>query len=191
MIANNKIYIQPAALDRPNLSFVPGALCKRVTKVLRGQDNIKVLCIGTDRATGDCFGPLVGTYLSSTKSKYGFEIFGSLMEPVTALTVEDVWREIKNTGTTIAVDASLSNVNVVNNVTFRMGPMKPGSAMQKDLGEVGHIAIAACVNVSGYFEHMVLQNTRLYTVDTMARYVASELDLAARRLKHLKRGIDN
>ena len=48
---------------------------------LDGEKTVVFLCIGTDRATGDALGPLVGSYLL----KNGLEnVYGTVDEPVHA-----------------------------------------------------------------------------------------------------------
>lgn len=44
-------------------------------------------------------------------------------------------------------------------------------AVNKDLPPVGDLSIMGVVNVSGNLEFMVLQNTRLYTVMTIANTI--------------------
>ncbi len=48
-----------------------------------------VLCIGTDRVTGDSLGPLVGTFLHAYGSDRYLSIYGTLDFPVHALNLED------------------------------------------------------------------------------------------------------
>ena len=51
-----------------------------------------VLCIGTDRVTGDSLGPLVGTFLHAYGSDRYLSIYGTLDFPVHALNLEDACR---------------------------------------------------------------------------------------------------
>ena len=46
-----------------------------------------VLCIGSDRVTGDCLGPIVGQML--TERKANAYVYGTLDRPVTALNLKD------------------------------------------------------------------------------------------------------
>ncbi|MBO0518398.1 spore protease YyaC, partial [Streptomyces beijiangensis] len=55
------------------------------------------------------------------------------------------------------------------------GPLKPGAGVQKSLPEVGHVHINGIVNVSGFMEYFVLQNTRLNLVMSMANVLADGL----------------
>lgn len=52
--------------------------------------------------------------------------------------------------------------------------------MQKDLPEVGDLHINGIVNVSGFMEYFVLQNTRLHLVMNMANVLAEGLSLTDR-----------
>ena len=47
--------------------------------------------------------------------------------------------------------------------------------MNKDLPKVGDLSITGIVNISGAFEFMVLQNTRLYTVMMLADAISKGL----------------
>src|SRR5690625_4070297 len=51
------------------------------------KQKIIVLCIGTDRSTGDSLGPLTGTFLSQMSLNH-IDIFGTLHRPVHALNLE-------------------------------------------------------------------------------------------------------
>jgi putative sporulation protein YyaC len=53
------------------------------------------------------------------------------------------------------------------------GPVKPGAGVNKELPAVGHIHITGIVNVSGFMEFFVLQNTRLNIVLKMAKIIAN------------------
>jgi putative sporulation protein YyaC len=65
----------------------------------------------------------------------------------------------------IAVDACLGNAERVGFINIKPGGLLPGSALQKSLPYVGDFHISGVVNVAGCFDHLVLQNTRLFLVD--------------------------
>lgn len=150
------------------------------------------VCIGTDRATGDCLGPLTGTrlknYISSAR------IYGTLEEPVHAVNLQDILTHINESlynPLIIAVDASLGNKDKIGCINVRKGAIKPGTALKKDLPEVGDFHISGVVNVGGFLEHMVLQNTRLYTVYRMADTIAKGLYLFHHRFNRKKEKREN
>ena len=78
----------------------------------------------------------------------------------------------------IAVDACLGRSETSGTSTCR-GPLKPGTGVNKVLPEVGDMHITGIVNVGGYMEYLVLQNTRLGLVMRMATSIAKAIQYAA------------
>jgi len=138
---------------------------------------IVVLCIGTDRSTGDSLGPLVGNKLKFL-IRNKVHIYGSLECPVHAKNLCETIDEINYSYTNpyiIAIDACLGSLQNVGKIIVEEKPLSPGAAMNKDLPKVGDLSITGVVNISGAFEFMVLQNTRLYTVMTLADAISKGL----------------
>ena len=134
---------------------------------------IVILCIGTDRVTGDSLGPLVGHQLLTSANN--FIIYGNLEQPVHAInlveTMEQIYQEYENPYV-IAIDASLGTKDHIGYVTLRKGPLKPGQGIAKDLPPIGDISITGIVNLSGKPGAFLLQNTRLYTVMKLVDCIA-------------------
>ena len=87
---------------------------------------IILVCIGTDRSTGDALGPLVGTKLEQVGIK-NFQVFGTLDEPVHALNLEEKIQNIQKDNPAsfiIAVDACLGKSQSIGSITTGMGPSK-------------------------------------------------------------------
>lgn len=140
-------------------------------------ETIIVLCIGTDRVTGDSLGPLVGYKLSKSRLQ-NVKVYGTLENPVHALNLADTTKEIYNKYSNpfiIAIDASLGNSNHLGYITLGKGPLTPGSGVKKTLLPVGDIFITGIVNVSGVLDNLVLQTTRLDTVMTLADCISNQL----------------
>src|SRR3954447_9090991 len=55
---------------------------------------IVIVCIGTDRSTGDSLGPLVGTLLEE-KNPNSFYVYGTLEDPIHAVNLAEKLKEIK------------------------------------------------------------------------------------------------
>ncbi|TXK77746.1 spore protease YyaC [Paenibacillus sp. N3.4] len=144
---------------------------------------IVVICVGTDRSTGDSLGPLVGTHLNRTNLR-NLHLFGTLDQPVHALnlteTVETIHKQFQNPFI-VAVDACLGQVSSVGSIQVAEGPLKPGAGVNKDLPPVGDIHVTGIVNVGGFMEYFVLQNTRLSLVMSMATIIGDALHSALRR----------
>jgi putative sporulation protein YyaC len=156
-------------------------LAKELRQKIQGRD-LTLLCIGTDRATGDSLGPLIGTKLAS---RLDVRILGTLDDPVHAANLEDVIEDvIANMGedddnrVILAVDAALDKSARIGMITLSDGPLHPGSAVGKTLREVGDLHIRGVVNVGGVMEYFVLQNTRLSLVMHMAAVIAEAIELA-------------
>lgn len=149
---------------------------------------IVVVCIGTDRSTGDSLGPLVGSKLTEKKIK-NFYVYGTLKDPVHAVNLEEKIEEIMKTyhhPFIIAVDACLGRLKNVGSVQIGTGPVKPGAGVNKVLPEVGDIHITGIVNVGGFMEFFVLQNTRLHLVMNMADVIAESILNASNVLQKKK-----
>src|SRR5690625_6089077 len=63
----------------------------------------------------------------------------------------------------------------------RVGPLLPGAALNKTLPSIGDMHITGVVNIGGFMEHSVLQNTRLSVVVDMANKIADLLDILDQR----------
>ncbi len=145
------------------------------------------ICIGTDRSTGDSYGPLVGHMLSKIKL-YKYEVYGTLENPVHAKNLDYVLNSIENKSTLIiAIDSCLGNLDNIGNISVRYGGIKPGSGVGKDLPEVGDLSISGIVNVGGFASHLVLQCTRLNTVLKMAEITSASIRLALHEKYKLKK----
>ena len=137
------------------------------------------LCVGTDRATGDCLGPLIGTKLKVLLPQA--PIYGTLDNPANALNLEDVLAGIKKDyekPLIIAIDACLGMPDRVGYINVEVKGLKPGTALNKSLPEVGDFCISGIVNVGGFLEQMVLQNTRLNIVYQLADIITKGLYIA-------------
>lgn len=136
-----------------------------------------ILCIGSDRSTGDALGPLVGAYLSKTQLPRTL-IWGTLAQPVHALNLEKYIQRIeedKERLLVIAVDASLGKPGSIGLIEVANGPLYPGAGVNKQLPPVGHFHLSGIVNLGGFMEQMVLQSTRLFHVMEMAEVIARGL----------------
>ncbi|MGZ0051442.1 spore protease YyaC [Brevibacillus gelatini] len=144
-------------------------------------EDIVIVCIGTDRSTGDALGPLVGSKLVAAAPNH-LQVYGTLDDPVHAMNLREKLDYIQTNhpnATLIAVDACLGQFSHVGNINVISGPLKPGAGVKKELPPVGTFHITGIVNVGGFMEYFVLQNTRLAVVMNMAEIIASGLVKAA------------
>lgn len=170
-------YDDPAACIR---------LADRLTSYLNRMPpgkRLAVVCIGTDRSTGDALGPLAGHILSKFHSS-AFDLYGTLENPVHAMnlneTLERIRKEIRDPYI-IGIDACLGKPDSIGIIRLAEGPILPGSGVHKELPPVGDIHMAAVVNAGGSMEYLVLQSTRLQLVMRMAHLIAHSLMIAVGR----------
>lgn len=143
-----------------------------------------ILCIGTDRSTGDSLGPLTGWRLAPLLTGLGAQLYGTVDNPVHAVNLEEIIAEIKPRAMrqpVIAIDACLGQVSSPGTILVENGPLRPGIGVKKNLPAVGDISISGIVNVGGFMEFQVLQNTRLSLVLKMAQLIANSVYLLLKR----------
>lgn len=155
----------------------PALLARSLAAALRhmgGDGPPLIVCIGTDRATGDALGPLVGSLLHEHEPLRPW-VVGTLDDPVHATNLEATLqrlRPLQARRATLAVDACLGRQENVGTIAFGRGPLQPGAGVNKTLPPVGDFYMTGTVNVGGFMEYFVLQNTRLSLVVRMARVMA-------------------
>jgi len=146
-----------------------------------------LLCIGTDRSTGDCLGPLVGSLINSGEQDF-YIVYGTLERPIHASNLQETIEEIKQIYQNpfiIAIDASLGKLENVGCVNLGDGSLLPGAGVNKNLPPVGQIHITGIVNIGGFMEYLVLQNTRLNIVMRIADVIANGLKRAILEYKNI------
>lgn len=139
-----------------------------------------VMCIGTDRSTGDSLGPMIGSNLKLKKSS-NYSVFGTLEEPIHATNLTESINYIKTLypgSGIIAIDSSLGRIKSVGQIQIINGPLKPGAGVKKTLPEIGLFNITGIVNIGGFMEYFVLQNTRLSLIVKMSDIIARGIHLS-------------
>lgn len=136
-----------------------------------------IVCIGTDRATGDSLGPLIGYKLTDLDFDH-VHVYGNLENPVHAKNLENMTQTLNDhhpNALVIAIDACLGAMENVGSIAIGEGSIKPGAGVQKELEPIGHLHITGIVNFSSFMNMVVLQNTRLSLVMKMADIISAGL----------------
>lgn len=153
---------------------------------------IVIICIGTDRSTGDSLGPLVGSFLQEAGMEF-FHVYGTLESPVHAMNLTDILQSVKKTYKKpfiIGIDACLGRLASVGEIKVGTGPLKPGAGVNKKLPEVGDAFITGIVNLAGHMEFVVLQNTRLNLVMKLAKRISAAI-IETDKIYHKKRTLQS
>lgn len=149
-------------------------LYKNLYPIIESKRPVIFLCIGSDRSTGDSLGPLIGHNLKSLKSN-NIYIYGSLENPVHAKNLPVFIDKINSTFSNpyiVAIDASLGEFRNLGRIFIEKKPLFPGLALKKNIPPIGNMSITGIVNISGSFEFMILQNTRLFSVMELANCIS-------------------
>ena len=151
---------------------------------------ICILCIGSDRATGDSLGPIVGQMLHKNFDLCCIKIYGDLKTPAHAVNImtilEQIYTENQNPFI-ITVDAALSkSPSHIGRLNIGKGSLKPGASVGKNLPGVGHFYITGVVNWMPNPESLaILQSTRLGNVFEMAEVIAEGIAEAIKMQDYL------
>lgn len=175
--------------DAPNV--IASAVSRLGSTRFQSSDGMVVLCIGTDRSIGDALGPLVGSHLEGAVPER-VTVLGTLDKPVhagnLAETLDWVGRSFRRPFV-LAVDACLGRSESVGVLSVGAGSLRPGAGVSKVLPAAGDLYLTGVVNVGGFMEYFVLQNTRLSLVMRMARVAASGLQRALTLLDQGSRAV--
>ena len=145
---------------------------------------IVIVCIGSDRATGDSLGPITGSKLMEHLLP-GTALYGTLEAPVHAKNICETIAHIDSAhpdSYIIAIDASLGRTSRIGHLKLGLGPIHPGACINKGLPSVGDMYITGIVNFSGMMEAIVLQTTQLGLVMRMADIIAQGVHQGLARL---------
>jgi len=135
--------------------------------------NWGILCIGTDRITGDCLGPLVGSRLKSQGIK--LPVYGTLEHPLHADNLPSLLPALKKRYPShhfLAVDAALGPRQHLGEVLIKPSPLQPGKGLKKSLPCVGDISITGIIGEEDSIPELILPYTRLYLVDKLAEFIS-------------------
>jgi putative sporulation protein YyaC len=133
------------------------------------RSKLVIVCVGTDRSTGDSFGPWIGTML---RERGWQSVIGTLDRPCDADRYESAVAEIPEGMTVIAFDACLGRTDAGGRYLVAEGPLYPGRATGGNLPPVGDYSLEGIVGPLGVKPYWSLQRASLYEVMGMAREVA-------------------
>lgn len=106
-----------------------------------------VVCIGSDKVSGDMLGPLVGSALRE-EYRLPCPVYGAVGESVNGLNLDEYLSMIgKRHGHSrvIAVDAALGKKEDVGRIRLKKGGIKAGGAMEREGAKIGDLGIVGVV----------------------------------------------
>lgn len=146
-------------------------------KMYKKNQPLVLICVGSDRATGDCLGPLVGQYLIHSTN---YSVYGTLQHPVHAKNLKstmDLIYSIHNDPFVIAIDSCLGFEDHIGYITLSPLPLFPGQGVSKSLPAIGDLSITGIVDIFSESSHETIQSTRLKTVFHLAAFIAAGIEI--------------
>jgi putative sporulation protein YyaC len=165
-------------LDKKSIAFFSEHL---INHYLKKPDytEIVIVCIGTNRYSGDSLGPQVGSRLFERFEGHRLvHIYGTLDKPVHALNIHKTLAHIAikhSRPYIIAVDACLGQYYKIGTLQLVEQPLEPGMSLNKQLPPIGHIHLKGIINNHGPLNHKVLEDTSLTFVQEMSAVVSRVL----------------
>ncbi|MBP3256212.1 MAG: spore protease YyaC [Clostridia bacterium] len=159
----------------------------RIRKYINEEKNKKnildvvLVCIGTDRMTGDSFGPLVGSKIKEKLEKYNISninVYGTLNNNVCYTNIKETMELIKNrhqSSCVIAIDSALGEKEDIGKIIVNKEKIHIGKGLNKNKIELGDISIKAVVGKNcklSNYNFYILQNTSLNEVIKLSNKVA-------------------
>jgi putative sporulation protein YyaC len=153
-----------------------------IIRVLPPCNTITVMCIGSDKSTGDALGPLVGTLLQERRHS-NIRVYGTLHNTLHAQNLREFLSNFDCADPVIAVDSCIGTMSDVGTIYLSNGPLAPGSGVGYMLPLVGNISISGivCLHTTDHGP-LPLFTVPLSMVMDMAKAIAESIHFAANLL---------
>lgn len=147
-------------------------------KQYKNSYEIVFLCVGTDRITGDCLGPIVGTkltkFLKNSNLSY-IDVYGNLEENLSYQNIEKKLEKINTNACIVVIDAALSKKENIGKIFVTSKKTILGKGLNKTKIELGDISIKVVVEKDSKIPNhnfKILQNTSLNKVINLSEIVS-------------------
>lgn len=169
----------PITLLEQFINVFSDTICK-LTKN-KTYSSLVFLCIGTDRITGDSFGPIVGYHLKKLfKDTKNVAIFGDLENIVCSINIDSTINKICKDYSNpfiISIDSALSkNADNVGKLFVDKGGIVIGSSISREKFIIGDMHIKGVIAkdlFNSKKNFYLIQNTRLNMIIKMADIVSN------------------
>lgn len=138
-------------------------------------EEIIIVCIGTDKVTGDSLGPLVGTLL--TERKISVSVYGTMQDPIHSTNFNQWKNKIKRSHKhplIIVIDAAKGVNEKKGEIIVKRGSVYPALAVKKSRDSIGDISIFGVVlNPEDAIEEV--SSVRLSLIWQMAKIIVNAI----------------
>lgn len=158
--------------DNASTIYFSTTLNNYITYLNKKSEDLVLLCIGTDKITGDCLGPLVGSKLM--QRNFPYPLYGTLKSPLHAGNLSDCIPRITiahPNACILAIDAAVGPENHIGLACLSCQPLLPGKGVSRPLPPIGNLSITGIINEASSSSELLLPYTSLYLVETLAEYI--------------------
>jgi len=145
------------------------SILEQMLNTISSDVDITYLCIGTDRATGDALGPIVGTMLAYR----GLKVCGTIENPVHSLNLAQYEVRFKQNKPKhiVAIDACIGSYEDIGVIKFKTQGLRPGAGAGKNFPRMGDTSIIGIVESNNRAVH----ECRLYEILEMAQDIVDTI----------------
>ena len=162
-IARSQLFTEPEGVMKAVLALWPSGL------------PLVMVCIGTDRVTGDALGPLVGTNLE----RLGMPVYGTLAEPIHATNFKTDWHQkvqaLSATHWVIGVDAEVGDASTIGKVRVWPGSVNAGMGTGALLPAFGGCWVTGVTGYGSPGSASGIWGARLFDVHCLADIIINAL----------------
>lgn len=160
-----------------NRCAVEGISCALSSLISVGRAPV-IVCIGSDRISGDSLGPITGSMLKKKLFLPQIFILGNLEKTVTAKEVNYLNHFLRETfphRLILCVDSAVGSFSDVGAIKISDAPISPGSGINKKLAKVGDVSIQGVVAEKGLLNAASLSEVRMNMVYKMSDIISDSI----------------
>lgn len=146
--------------------------------------NCVIVCVGSDKISGDSLGPLVGSLLR--EGGVPCPVYGAMGHAVNGVNLGEYRRFLRryHPGVpVIAVDAAVGRSDEVGQIKYRLGGVQAGGAVGREELPLGDLAILGVVGKKGGDVLASLLSVPYHEVEALAHRIAAKIAAVLGRME--------
>lgn len=150
---------------------------------VKGENANVFMCIGTDKVLTDSLGPRIGKVLNNEMQTPIF-VYGMEQSNITAENLVNSYEFIKKMhpdSKIVVIDAGVGEKRQIGEIQISDCGIKPGSATNKNLPEIGDISIVGIVAEIGLSDFYVSNSVKLKLVDNLTQLISKGIIASTNR----------
>lgn len=137
-----------------------------------------IVCIGSDRVSGDSLGPVTGSMLKNKLNNPQVIVLGSLDGTVTAKEIKYLNSFLRETflgRTVICIDSAVGSLSDVGVIKISDSPLLPGSGINKRLGKIGDVSVQGVVAEKNFLSKSALSEVKMGMIYKMSDIISDSI----------------